>query len=281
MKRVMWLVVLVVVALAVQPATADFYVIGGGGKVGTQINSLPYTISTSGFYYLGKNLTYSVTAGSAIFVDADDVTLDLMGFCLSGPGKTSGTPSGIWVLANRKSVEIRNGSVQGFGNVGIYGDPATYGVRVTGLKVRDTGTTGIGLLGINNLVTDCSVMNAGYHGIHAGTGSLVKGNHVYNSPQWGINASNGVLVIGNVLLGNINGINTGYSSSVSDNSVSGPSGPPGISCVGGWCTVTRNTVNMGTIQGGQFCTITNNTAVDITTGVSCTIAYNTTVNTAP
>ncbi|MBU4448351.1 MAG: hypothetical protein KKD99_07175, partial [Proteobacteria bacterium] len=55
--------------------------------VGTKITSVPYTISSPGFYYLGGNLTYSGT-GSAISVDADNVTLDLMGFSLTGAGKS-------------------------------------------------------------------------------------------------------------------------------------------------------------------------------------------------
>ena len=47
MKRMMWIVAIMVVTLTVTSASADFYVIGGGG-VGTRITSLPYTITTQG-----------------------------------------------------------------------------------------------------------------------------------------------------------------------------------------------------------------------------------------
>ena len=49
----------------------------------TPISSLPYTIKVPGSYYLTGNLA-STTNG--IFIDASQVTLDLMGFTLSGDG---------------------------------------------------------------------------------------------------------------------------------------------------------------------------------------------------
>src|SRR5689334_2327995 len=48
------------------------------------IHSLPLTISQPGSYYLAENIT---AAGGGITISADYVTLDLMGFSLSGaPG---------------------------------------------------------------------------------------------------------------------------------------------------------------------------------------------------
>ena len=63
-------------------ADGDIYV---GGPYGTKITSLPYTISAPGFYYLGGNLTYAGDS-SAITINADNVTLDLMGFALTSTG---------------------------------------------------------------------------------------------------------------------------------------------------------------------------------------------------
>ena len=61
MKRIVWLVLfMVAVVLAGGDAAwgqGDFYVIAGGGRVGTRISSVPYTISKSGFYFLGGDLT--------------------------------------------------------------------------------------------------------------------------------------------------------------------------------------------------------------------------------
>jgi hypothetical protein len=79
--------------LSSSPAWAeDFYVIAGGGAVGTKITSVPYIITQPGFYYLGGNLSYNAT-GNAITVNANDVTIDLMGCtlsCTTGSGITHG-----------------------------------------------------------------------------------------------------------------------------------------------------------------------------------------------
>jgi hypothetical protein len=45
---------------------------------GTPISSLPYTINAPGSYYVTRNL--SAVSGNGITINADDVTLDLMGF---------------------------------------------------------------------------------------------------------------------------------------------------------------------------------------------------------
>jgi len=49
----------------------------------TPISSLPFMISSSGSYYFTKNLQFTATSGSAITINASDVTLDLGGFTLS------------------------------------------------------------------------------------------------------------------------------------------------------------------------------------------------------
>ncbi len=84
------------------------------GEPRSAITNLPYTISQGGSYYLGASLT---TTGNGITITADNVTLDLMGFSLTGDGGaadvgihvsgTSGTP--------RRNVAVRNGTVRGFG----------------------------------------------------------------------------------------------------------------------------------------------------------------------
>jgi len=108
MKRKFWLLVLVgAVLLSAAPVMADegFYVVAVG-RLGTPITSLPKSIDTPGFYYLTGNLSYSGTS-NGISVNSDDVTIDLMGFEIQGPGNNP-TNYGI-VCGNHKNVEIRNG----------------------------------------------------------------------------------------------------------------------------------------------------------------------------
>ena len=48
----------------------------------TAITSPPYVIATQGVYCLTGNLSTSITTGSAIEIQANNVTLDLNGFKL-------------------------------------------------------------------------------------------------------------------------------------------------------------------------------------------------------
>ena len=255
MKKVMGIFALMVVALTVTPAAADFYVIAGGGRLGTQISSVPYTISSPGLYYLAKNLTHTdIHSTATITVSASDVTLDLMGFCLTGPGKdVLGNATGVKVSGS--NVEIRNGSIQDFGKWGISVEGGN-GTRLVGLRVRKTGQDGIGLMGDTHLVMDCSVIDTGGHGIWClAIASLIKGNHVSYNTGDGINVSAGCTVEGNLTAANTGGI-----------------------YVLDGCTVTLNTAysNTGTgIVTGNDCTITNNTTDGLTNGTNCTLAYNT------
>ncbi len=275
MKKAMAAIAFLAVAFmgAFPKAGADSYVIPGSG-VGTKITSVPYIITTRGFYYLSQNLTFKPISGTAIEVNADDVTLDLMGFCLTAADKSS---DGIAISAGRSNVEIRNGSIRGFSGRGVYSvDNSCKGIRVTSLRVSNTGGIGIDLYGTDHLVMECSVKSAGSHGIYAGPGSLFKDNVVINNIDDGIRTSYGCNVVGNVAASNFRGIAVWPGSSVTDNTVYN-NGADGIAAADN-CTVTRNTAyfNAGTgITAGNYCTITNNTTDGLTYGSNCTTADNT------
>ncbi len=254
-------------------ADGDFYVVAVGGGIGTKITSLPCTITTSGLYYLGSNLT---TSGNGITVDADDVTLDLMGFRLTGPGRDASPFSGISIADNRGNAEIRNGSLNGF-YTGISGGSTCHGIRVIGIRVQATNS-GIFLAGNGNLVMECSVINSNSKGIMASTSdaSLFKGNLVAQTGDRGIWVGSGANVTGNVLTSNGGGIRANYGSLVTDNTVSG-SLIEGILAFE-FSTVTRNTASNNGGPGiatDYYCTITNNTTDGLTYGSNCTLADNT------
>jgi hypothetical protein len=149
--------VLVLFSAVAVLADGDIYV---GGPWGTRIVSLPYTITTPGAYYLGSNLTYPGT-GDGIIVAAgvNHVTLDLMGFTLSGSG--SGR-YGIY-LNGSKNVEIRNGTVIGW-LLGIH-EERGIGKLHRILNVRAVGNSvGIFLTGMGHLVKGCHVTAIGTNG---------------------------------------------------------------------------------------------------------------------
>jgi hypothetical protein len=274
MKKVMAMAAFLAVALVGGPPATDAIHIPVGAVAGTKITNVPCTITAPGFYYLAQNLTYAPIPGNAITVQADDVTLDLMGFSLIGIGRTS---DGIVFSGIRSNVEIRNGTIRGFSGRGIYAsDTGCKGLRIISLRIMGTAATGIDITGTNHLVIDCSVKSAGGHGIYAGLGSLVKGNVVINNTDYGIKAGYGSNVVGNVAAGNSRGIAALPASSVTDNAVSGNS-VEGISAAD-YCTITRNTAynNTGTgIATGNYCTITNNTTDGLTYGSNCNPVDNT------
>jgi len=71
------------------------------------ISSVPYIIGESGSYYLTGDLAYTGANGAAITVDVNDVTIDLMGYSLIGPGKGSGTNYGILIFGHSNGGDTR------------------------------------------------------------------------------------------------------------------------------------------------------------------------------
>ena len=163
-------------------AEGEFYVIAGGGGAGTKISSVPYTISAPGFYYLGGNLTYSGNGGNAIAVNEDNVTIDLMGFSLSGPGADS-SALGIY-MDGRANVEVRNGTMCRFARA-IYEINANGNQhRVINIRVSTCGR-GVTLSGKNHLIKNCSSTNNIIEGMGLDSG-LITDCVVANNGVYGI-----------------------------------------------------------------------------------------------
>jgi hypothetical protein len=149
MKRLLLLALVGAILLNATPTLADdgFYVVAVRGTPGTSITSLPYTINASGYYYLTGNLTSIGSSG--ITVNADNVTLDLMGFTLSGP--PNGLAEGITITTN--NVEVRNGTITRWFN-GIYYSNGGNHCRAIG--VRAVGNRNGINLGYDSLIKGCT-----------------------------------------------------------------------------------------------------------------------------
>jgi parallel beta-helix repeat protein len=198
-KKISLALVAVALLLGSVAQAQDFYVIAGGGpSVGTRITRLPYTINNSGFYFLGSDLNYTGT-GNAINIDHNDVTLDLMGHLLSGPGPTSAT-TGI-NITGRYNVEIRNGTVTSFG-VGILDDFSTGTHRVINIRAANN-YGGILLRGSNNLIKNCTVTNNIDAGISLQGAGLITDN-VANNNGSGIGMDGPGSLLGNSACNNGN-----------------------------------------------------------------------------
>jgi len=182
-------------------------------EVRTPISACGATISISGSYYITGNLT---TTGTCITVTADDVSIDLMGFVLSGDG-IGNTDAGIYIN-NVSNVEIKNGTVTHF-FYGIYSSGAAASSnRVINVRAMANDSMGILLSSRNNLIRDCTVAGNSIYGIQSSNGSIVMNNTAYNN-------QNGILAILSTLTNNIAysnqywGIYAGTGSRVVGNTV--------------------------------------------------------------
>ncbi|GEM_PF-1345458 len=197
------------------------------------ISEVPFEITQTGSYYLTGNLA---SPGDGITVFAPNVTIDLMGFTLSGIGG-SGTGNGIYITT--RGVEILNGVVQGFGN---------------GIATSDT---------MNDLrCMQVRVISNTSYGIKAGENSLIKGCTAIGNGGYGIWTPSGATVLNNTSVGNGDtGIQVGDGSTVINNAVR-QNGSYGIRTSHG-CTVANNSVSLNTESGirvSEGCTVTNNTS---------------------
>ena len=187
----------------------------------------PYTISTSGSYYLTKDVYLSDAAMNAITVDTDSVTIDLNGFSLIGPGADSGENNGIYMY-ERKNVEIKNGTIRDFGNLGVLDGKADVDSAHRLTEVRVVGNhQGIFLRGRGNVVRGCTALNNVYTGILAGPASVISGCTVQGGSV-GINATESMISNCSISRASEWGIKT--------------DGPGGASATTGGCTIIENVV---------------------------------------
>ena len=166
----------------------------------------PITISLPGSYRLAGNLTVADVNTSAIQIAADNVTLDLNGFAISGPldcsrgCNPSSVGSGIGVRTfpepgqlPRFGITVRNGTIQGMGSHGIElnGDASV----VEHINVRFNGHNGISLI-------------AGFDG----AGSTARDSNAVRNGDVGISVTNGVVVSSTSSLNGKTGIVVGSGS---------------------------------------------------------------------
>ena len=127
----------------------------------TQINSLPYTISASGSYILTHDLT-GAGGANGITINAPDVTIDMRGFALVGPGGT-GSEYGIYISSgSTQHIAIRNGVIREWAGAALFDQ--SYQGEYDHLLFDHDGYSASATAGIdtsNATLSDCSVSNSG------------------------------------------------------------------------------------------------------------------------
>ncbi len=249
----------------------------------TAISSLPCNIASSGSYYLVGNLTLASTDTHAITINADNVTIDLCGFTITGPGKSAGSSGCCIEGMGQKYIKIKNGTIRQFRDAGMDFNNGE-GLTVEGVTVENCG--GVGIYGYTRVVTlNCVCIKNGSYGIlsngdlmakdclasenggigigSSGGNSVIAGCTAYSNAGTGISAGSG-----SVVENNVSSYNTGYGSGISTGSHS---------------TIRGNTANSNAesgIYGAAGSTITSNSAGSnlgsgIYAGVGCTVSNNT------
>ena len=245
----------------------------GDGQI--DIATLPFTISQSGSYVVTCNLSLSTTNTNGITIGADDVSLDLNGHTLKGPGKAAGTSgSGISVSSSHYNIVVRNGIIRDWRIIGVSASNARNS-RFESLQCYNNGTHGLAV-GRGCIVKENTCGFNDFEGISA-EGSTIIQNVCYSNGRNGISASSGCLIESNNCRYNgAAGISGGVSAIVSKNNCYSNTGD-GIQ-VSSNCYVFENNCNgngSGTgIGAGINATSSDNTikenlVTDNDTGILC------------
>jgi hypothetical protein len=180
-----WALVLLALALLVAGRTAiaaESY-----GNCTGFITSVPTAVSTPGIWCFNQNLTTSITSGTAITINTDNVTIDCNDFKLDGLSAGVGTAT-IAIHGNdRFNTTVRHCNIRGFLEGVLLGGTNTGGHTVEDNRLD--GNTDIGLQVIGN-------------------GSVVRRNRVFDTG-------------GSTVTPSRDGIIGGYDVDIADNLVSG------------------------------------------------------------
>ncbi len=265
MKNLLFMFIVSTTLLFASSTWAEFYVIAGaGGKpVGTEITALPAVVSSPGFYYITKNLTCP-SGSHGISIETDDVTLDLMGFSLIGPGGNASNQSGI-SLTNRSNITIRNGTIKSFPACGISdngsGDPGRANTAEN-IRVLNNGGTGIVFYqSYHCAIKGCTAVGNGTNGLEIHHSGIIANCTSTENGVTGIEAKYST-VINNSSYGNTqDGFNIGYGSTASNNSSNNNVRRGITSALGNLISNNTCSNNGGTgIYASAGCTISNNTS---------------------
>lgn len=235
-----------------------------------------FKITEPGSYYLTGNVA-GVSGKHGIEIAASDVTLDLMGFSLTGVG---GTLSGIVATSGSPNLVIRNGGVRNWGQWGVEASNASSS-QFEGLRL--SGNTGNGLVvGSYSTVSHCTARTNTFNGIVA-SGDGITIDHCTAAFNGTAGISPGITGTVIACTANSNsgpGINASSNCVISDSAVRDNGGAAGLVLGNGStarnCVSDTNRAGSLGITGGRGCMIihcvaTNNPAGGIMVSERCLI----------
>ena len=154
-------VVMTLILMVVTPLSV--YGVDGQIKI-TQPSSFPIVIDQSGSYVVTRTITVSTTDVNGIEIHADNVTIDLNGQTLIGPGKQNGS-SGSGIYADdRNNVAITNGTLRDFSECGIVLTGNNH--QLKNVRVYNNGLNGISVASSSSSISNCVASYNGSHGFY-------------------------------------------------------------------------------------------------------------------
>ena len=152
----------------------------------SQPTSFPITISQSGYYKLTSDINCSTNNVNAIEITAEsNVTLDLNGFTITGPGFGSTDGAGVYFSGEVYYINIINGSIMNFAKYGIHASGGA-GHYFANLKICEIGTTGIYLHNSDgSIIEKCQLYGNSTYDLHISStdNSIIKDNMCTGSSQ--------------------------------------------------------------------------------------------------
>jgi len=204
-----------------------------------------FKITQPGSYYLTGNIT-GVSGKSGIEIASSRVTIDLMGFTLSG---VAGSLDGIVATADYFCLAIHDGIITGFGGDGI--DLLTAGTtansRIERIHARGNSLAGI-LAGTAAVVRECTASFNGGNGIDLDNAASVAGCTATANGGSGFKMLIGSSVTNcsakdNALTGFVMGAGSSVTACAAYSNLGA-----GINAAGG-CNISGNTVRFNTLDG--------------------------------
>jgi hypothetical protein len=172
----------------------------------------PYVISQPGSYKLSGNLNMPTPGLDAIQIKSDNVTLDLNGFTISGPGvSVTGAPGtcGInfgspthcsAIISSNANTMVKNGALRGFSDaLALFGSGSIFAVNASGNLV------GISTGGPSSVISRCIANSNLISGISA-SNATISDSGASNNSGFGFQAFNSTL-IHNIATNNSIGMN--------------------------------------------------------------------------
>jgi len=295
-----------VVARNVVRSNGDNYDIAAGNQLALLLCEVPETLDWPCSVRLAGALTCSEGGTNGITVSADDVTIDLNGHTLRGPGTASG--HGIYQAATYRNLCIRNGTVVNwrgsftsavcaFGRHNRLEDLVAYGNRdgvlcgeqgsIVSCTARDNTDDGFYTWGYTT-VSGCSAHHNGHQGMWVSDFVTVRGCRAHTNGVDGISANGFCRVIDSECIAN--GVSTngagirvlGSGNHIDNNSVSRNTYGVHLGGSDGYNTVVRN-VARGSREQNYVMGILNRTgpesgSLETTTSPYANFSFATPVN---